>query len=85
MTHKLDHPVALDEGPLTDRDRHLLDFAGRFYKLRGLQEDAIRKELDMSPTAFWQIVNQLARTAPAQAYAPTTCKRLLRIADPKSA
>lgn len=70
---------------VTERERELLDFAGRFYRHRGLQEDAIRRELDLTPTAYWQIMNKLVRTAPAQAYAPTTCKRVLRIADPKSA
>lgn len=70
---------------LTTRERELLHFAGRFYRHRGLQEDAIRKELDLSPTAFWQQVNALARRPEALAYAPVTCKRLLRITQRRSA
>jgi hypothetical protein len=60
---------------LTDRERAMLDFARRWYRFRGAQEGAIRDELGMSPTRFWQQVRALAARQEAIAYAPDVCRR----------
>jgi uncharacterized protein DUF3263 len=65
---------AVSTGELSDRDRAVLDFAGRTYLYRGAQEQAILDEFNLSPARFWQIVNRLVDTEAAIAYAPVTCR-----------
>lgn len=55
---------------LTDRDKQVLDFAGRHYRFTGKQEADMLTELDMSATAFWAKVQKLIDTQEALAYAP---------------
>lgn len=64
---------------LTNADRMLLDFAGRWYRYPGAQEQAMRDELGMGATTFWRKVNDLIDNPDALAYAPTTVKRLRRL------
>jgi hypothetical protein len=64
---------------LTDAERALLDFAGRWYRYPGAQEQAMRDELGISATTYWQRVNALIDQPDALAYAPTTVKRLRRL------
>jgi hypothetical protein len=64
---------------LTDADKALLDFAGRWYRLPGAQAEALATELGLSETAYWRKVNDLLDRPEALAYAPTTVKRLQRI------
>ena len=66
---------------LIDRDRALLDFAGRWYRLPGAQAEAIVVELGMTATAFWQRVNTLIDRPDALAYAPMTVGRLRRLRE----
>ena len=64
---------------LTDRDRALLDFAGRWYRFPGAQEQAMRDELDISATTYWRKVNDLIDNPEALRYAPVTVRRLRRM------
>jgi hypothetical protein len=64
---------------LTDTERALLDFAGRWYRFPGAQEQAMRDELGLSATSYWRKVNTLIDRPDALAYAPTTVARLRRI------
>jgi hypothetical protein len=64
---------------LTDTDRALLDFAGRWYRYPGAQEQAMRDELGLSATSYWRRVNALIDRPDALAYAPTTVARLRRL------
>ena len=69
---------------MTDDDRRMLDFAGRWWRTAGAAEDAIRAEFGISATRFWQKVNQLLEEPDAAAYAPTLVSRLRRIRDTRS-
>lgn len=62
--------------PLTDSDRQLLTFAQKWWKHRGAQEAAIRAELGISPTRYFQRLRALAETREALEYAPTLVKRI---------
>lgn len=65
--------------PLTDCEKALLDFAARWYRFPGAQEQAMRDELDLSATTYWAKVNHLIDRPEALAYAPTTVNRLRRL------
>ena len=64
---------------LTDADKALLDFAGRWYRFPGAREQAMRDELGMSATTYWRKVNDLIDNPEALRYAPVTVRRLRRI------
>ncbi|MFM1964901.1 MAG: hypothetical protein RL134_626 [Actinomycetota bacterium] len=66
---------------LTYADKALLDFAGRWYRFPGAQEQAMRDELGLSATAYWRRVSVLIDQPDALAYAPTTVARLRRMRD----
>lgn len=63
----------------TDSDRALLDFAARWYRFPGAQEQAMRDELGLSATSYWRKVNDLLDQPEAVEYAPTTVNRLRRL------
>lgn len=65
--------------PLTELDRRLLDFAARWYRYAGKQEQDIRDLFGMSATTYWRKVNDLLDQPAALAYAPTTVNRLRRV------
>jgi hypothetical protein len=64
---------------LTDTDRAALDLEARFWKHAGTKEDAIRRELGVSPTRQYQRVARLLDEPAAVAYAPFVVNRLRRI------
>lgn len=45
--------------PLTDRDQKMLLMAGAHYKHQGVRENAITSLFNVTPTAFYQRINQL--------------------------
>lgn len=64
---------------LTERDRQILAFERQWWKYPGAKEDAIRRDFDMSPTRYYQVLNTLIDTAAAEAHDPMLIKRLRRI------
>lgn len=70
--------------PLTDLERALLEFAGRTWRSRGLQEQAIRDLFDMSATRYHQLVLGLLDRPEALAHAPVTVRRLQRLRDQRA-
>lgn len=70
---------------LTDRERAMLDFAGRWYKYAGKQEQDIRDEFDCSATRYFLTVNGLLDRPEALAYAPVTVNRLRRQREQRQA
>lgn len=64
---------------MTDTDRAVLDLEGRFWKHTGTKEAAIRAELDMSPTRYYQHLVGLLEDPEALAYAPLVIHRLRRL------
>ncbi|SEN05920.1 Protein of unknown function [Actinacidiphila rubida] len=61
---------------LSERDRAVLDIAGRTWTGPGPRERAIRERLDLSPTAYFQLLNALIDDPRALRHAPVTVNRL---------
>ena len=66
---------------LTDRDRAILEFERSWRVLLGTatpppQEIAIRSELDLSPTRYYELLRALAASPDAAAYDPLVIRRL---------
>lgn len=66
---------------LTDRDRAMLAFEGQWWHHAGAKEDAIRREFDLSPTRYYQILTALIDRDEALAVEPMVVKRLRRVRD----
>jgi hypothetical protein len=67
--------------PLSDRDRALLDFEGRWTAHSGAKEEAVRAELSLTPARYYQLLGRLVETADAVAYDPILVHRLRRVGD----
>ena len=65
-------------GPLGERERSVLAFERRFWRHAGAKEEAIRRELGVAPTAYYQLLSQLIDDPAAIAYDPMLVKRLQR-------
>ncbi|GAA5168078.1 DUF3263 domain-containing protein [Ornithinimicrobium tianjinense] len=63
---------------LTDRDREILDFEHQWWKYAGSKEQAVKDLFDLSPTRYYQILNQLIDNDDALAHDPMLIKRLRR-------
>lgn len=61
---------------LSERDRELLDFERRSWKISGPKEVAIRADLGLSSTRYYQIIGELIDEADAYAYDPLLVRRL---------
>lgn len=67
-----------DATTLTDRDRQILDFEHQWWKYAGSKEQAVKDLFDLSPTRYYQILNQLIDNDDALAHDPMLIKRLRR-------
>ncbi|MCG7278905.1 DUF3263 domain-containing protein [Corynebacterium imitans] len=61
---------------LSDSDRTLIDFEARAPRSLGAKEEAIRQELGLTPTRYYQRLNLLLESPDALAYAPQLVRRL---------
>ncbi|GGO46311.1 hypothetical protein GCM10012287_16320 [Streptomyces daqingensis] len=68
---------ALPHG-LSARDVAVLALERRGWSGPGVKERAIREQLDMSPTRYYQLLNALLDDRNALAHDPVTVNRLLR-------
>lgn len=59
----------------------VLDFESRFYKFRGAKERAIREQLGLTPTRYYQRLVAALEHPHAAAYAPVLVNRLNRVRD----
>ena len=66
---------------LTDRDKAILDFERSWWTESGPKEVAIRERFDLSPTRYYQILNELLEAPEAMAYDPLVVRRLRRLRD----
>lgn len=66
---------------LSDRDRAVLALARRTWHRPGAKERAIREQLEMSPTRYYQLLNALLDTPAALAQDPVTVNRLRRMRE----
>jgi hypothetical protein len=66
---------------LSVRDRAILDFERGWWQLPGSKERAIRAELSMSSTRYYERLNALLDEPAALAYDPLTVKRARRVRE----
>lgn len=72
--------VALSQQPaLSQRDADILEFERHWWKSPGAKDQTIRERFDMSPTRYYQCVNDLIDTPEALAADPLLVKRLRRL------
>lgn len=64
---------------LSDRDRAILDFERTWWTLPGPKEVAIREQLDLSATRYYEVLNGLIDDDDAVEYDPLLVKRLRRL------
>lgn len=84
-----DAPPAASEKPdtpptqprLPARERAVLDFERKRWKHAGAKEEAIRADLGLSPTHYFQILNALLDDPAALAYNPTLVAALRRVRE----
>lgn len=67
--------------PLSDRDRAILDFERSWWTEAGPKELAIRDRFGLSPTRYYQLLNDLIESADAEGYDPLVVRRLRRLRD----
>jgi hypothetical protein len=63
---------------LRDRDRAILDFERGWWLEPGAKADGVRARLDMSPTAYYRLLNHLIDDPAAADYDPLVVRRLRR-------
>jgi hypothetical protein len=64
---------------LTDRDRAILDFERSWWVQPGSKTDAIRTQLALSATRYYEVLGSLIDTTEAEAYDPLVVRRLRRV------
>ncbi|NEA59262.1 DUF3263 domain-containing protein [Streptomyces sp. SID13666] len=73
--------VESESESLTGQDRAVLDRAARTWAGPGAKERAIREQLGMSATRYYQLLNALLDDPRALAHDPVTVNRLRRARD----
>jgi hypothetical protein len=63
---------------LTERDQAILDFERGWWTLPGVKETAIREQLGLSATRYYQLLHALTASPDALAYDPLVVRRLRR-------
>lgn len=66
---------------LSDREKQVLDFEGSWWLYPGPKDRAIREQLTMSATRYYQVLRRLIDTPAAMLHAPLTVKRLRRLRE----
>lgn len=71
------------DSELDERSQQILTLEKLWWKYAGAKEQAISKQFSMSPTNYYQLLNQLIETDAALAYDPMLVKRLRRARSTK--
>ena len=64
--------------PLGERERRVLEFERHWWRHAGAKEEAIRRQFDLGPTAYYQLLSRLIDEPAALAHDPMLVKRLQR-------
>jgi uncharacterized protein DUF3263 len=67
--------------PLSSRDRAILDFERTWWALPGPKEQEIRRQFELSPARYYQLVSDLLESDEALDYDPLVVRRLRRLRD----
>ncbi|MFF4743510.1 DUF3263 domain-containing protein [Streptomyces sp. NPDC001268] len=74
-----------DRDELSGRDRAVLAFERASWSGPGAKERAIREDLGISPTHYYQLLNALLDDPRALAHDPVTVNRLRRVREAQRA
>ena len=66
---------------LSDEDRAMLDFEEQWWRYAGAKEAAIHGRFELTPTRYYQRLNQLIDTDEALAARPLLVRRLRRLRE----
>lgn len=66
---------------LTERDRAILDFERSWWSEPGPKETAIRERFELSPTRYYELLNEALEDPEAMDYDPLVVRRLRRLRD----
>ncbi len=64
---------------LSRRDRDILSFERQWWQYAGLKEQAIKEMFDLSPTRYYQVLNNVIDNPAALAEDPLLVRRLRRL------
>ena len=78
-THADGGPVDAAAGALSRRDRDILAFERQWWQYAGLKEQAIKEMFDLSPTRYYQVLNNVIDNPAALAEDPLLVRRLRRL------
>ncbi len=67
------------EGGLSRRDREILAFERQWWQYAGAKEQAIKDRFDLSPTRYYQVLNEIIDNPAALAEDPLLVRRLRRL------
>ena len=74
----------LETSSLTELESKILDFEGQWWKFAGAKESAIKGLFDMTPPAYYQLLNNLIDRDDALLAAPMLVKRLRRLREART-
>lgn len=63
---------------LTDRERAILELEKHWWRFEGAKQQAIREQLHLSPTRYYQLLNTLLDDPAALSAEPVVVRRLQR-------
>lgn len=66
---------------LTDREQAILDFERSWWTETGPKEVLIRTRFGLSPTRYYQLLNEVLTHPEAEGYDPLVVRRLRRVRD----
>lgn len=69
---------------LTQLESKVLEFEGQWWKFAGAKESAIKELFDMTPPAYYQLLNNLIDRDDALLAAPMLVKRLRRLREART-
>lgn len=69
---------------LTHLESKILEFEGQWWKFAGAKESAIKELFDMTPPAYYQLLNNLIDRDDALFAAPMLVKRLRRLREART-
>lgn len=72
-------------GALTEVEKRILALEQGFYRYAGVKDQQIFEAVRMSPTRYYQVLNELIDTDEAMRWDPMTCKRLQRLREARRA
>jgi hypothetical protein len=77
--HDGPHGSSNDTSGLDQRARDILDFEREWWRYAGAKEQAVRERFDLSPTRYYQLLNEVIDDDQAVRYDPMLVKRLRRL------